>query len=81
MKHTPVEQFGSFFVKREDMYGEYPYPPLSKLRGEKMKGDKQTAKEILDKFKLIGSNKTKLILTLSKVDFIKLRKKYFGVKK
>jgi hypothetical protein len=36
MKYTPVEQFGSFFVKREDMYGEYPYPPLSKLRGEKM---------------------------------------------
>ena len=46
-----------------------------------MKTAKQTAKEILDKFKLIGSNKTKLILTLSKVDFIKLRKKYLRVKK
>lgn len=37
---TPLEQYviekGEIFVKREDLYGTYPAPPLSKLRGAKI---------------------------------------------
>lgn len=33
---TPVEKHGEIYVKREDLYGQPPAPPLAKLRGARI---------------------------------------------
>lgn len=61
LEETPVEQYkiGSetVYVKREDMYGQYPAPPLAKLRGARLR-----IKELVEEYhyKLIGVFDTRI---------------------
>lgn len=49
-EHTPIEEYSlggrAIFVKRDDLYGRSPAPPLGKLRGLRRLVDRLTAKEI-----------------------------------
>ena len=49
-EHTPIEEYSlggrTIFVKRDDLYGRSPAPPLAKLRGLRRLVERLTAEEV-----------------------------------